>query len=179
MRRWVALVLLLATTLVRAETLAGVVVVVIDGDTVLFRPDTYHPASRAFLRVRLAGIDAPEAAQPHGEAATHALGKMVLQQPAKLEIIGVDRYGRKLGYLVVGATAVNAALVQRGHAWAYLRYAPDTLHAMQAQARAARLGLWQDRHPQAPWAWRRQHAPLAEAHPLATGASRPTSPPAP
>ena len=73
MRFLFALVLLVAGVPAQAETLDGVVIVVIDGDTVLFRPDHYSAASRAFLKVRLAGIDAPEANQPHGEAATRAL----------------------------------------------------------------------------------------------------------
>ena len=42
-----------------AETLNGVVIVVIDGDTVLFKPDAYHPSGRAFLKIRLADVDAP------------------------------------------------------------------------------------------------------------------------
>jgi len=87
--------------------LTGVVIVVIDGDTVLFKPDHYHPSSRAFIKVRLVDIDAPEKEQPYGEAATRALEGMALQQRATLEVVATDVYGRKLGRLGVGALPVN------------------------------------------------------------------------
>lgn len=155
-----------------ADTLRGVVIVVIDGDTVLFRPDHYHPSSRAFLKVRLAGIDAPEAAQPHGEAATRALKDMLLKQRATLEVVATDHYGRKLGRLSVGTLAVNAELVKRGHAWAYgsprvsarrgsepdRTGSRDALLALQNEAQHARRGLWRDAAPVSPWTWRRARA---------------------
>ena len=48
--RVLALSLLLAPCAVpvAADTLRGVVIVVIDGDTVLFKPEPYSPGSRAF-----------------------------------------------------------------------------------------------------------------------------------
>jgi endonuclease YncB( thermonuclease family) len=141
-----------------ADTLQGVVIVVIDGDTVLFKPDHYHPSSRAFLKVRLAGIDAPEAAQPHGDAATRALKEMALKQRATLEIVATDHYGRTLGQLSVGTLAVNAELVRRGHAWSGSRAAGDALSALQNEAKHARRGLWRDAAPVPPWAWRRAQA---------------------
>ena len=147
--------MLLAGAAVGAEPLAGVVIVVIDGDTVLFRPDHYRPASRAFVKVRLAGIDAPEADQPHGEAATRALKDIALKRRATLDIVATDVYGRKLGHLAVDALAVNAELVRRGHAWASSRDADDVLRGLQDEAREARLGLWQDSEPTPPWVWRR------------------------
>lgn len=156
MRFLFGLILLLAGVSAWAEPLAGVVVVVIDGDTVLFRPDTYHPASRAFLRVRLVGIDAPETDQPHGEAATLALREMVLQQRVSLDVVGVDRYGRKLGELVVGKRSVNAELVRLGHAWAWSREAGDPLRQIEETARRSGVGLWAEPDPVLPRAWRRR-----------------------
>lgn len=155
--RWLlALALLLGVSLSRAETLSGVVAVVVDGDTILFKPDTYRAASRAFLRVRLAGIDAPEADQPHGVAATRALKDMALQQAVTLNVVGIDRYGRKLGRLFIGARSINAELVRRGHAWAWSRGVGEPLRALEDEARRAGIGLWQDPAPVAPWAWRRR-----------------------
>ncbi len=158
MRCLLAAWLLFAAVPAWADTLQGVVIVVIDGDTVLFKPDHYSPSARAFLKVRLAGIDAPEAAQPHGDEATRALKEMALKQRARLEIVATDPYGRKLGRLSVGTLAVNAELVRRGHAWSGSRASGDALPALQNEAKHARRGLWRDAAPVPPWAWRRAQA---------------------
>jgi endonuclease YncB( thermonuclease family) len=155
LRAILALSLLLAGGTTWAEMLSGVVIVVIDGDTVLFKPNHYHPSSRAFLKVRLTGIDAPESDQPHGDAATRALKDMALKQRATLEIVATDIYGRKLGALAVGSLQVNAELVKRGHAWASSRRADDALRTLQREAKRERRGLWQDAAPTPPWTWRR------------------------
>ncbi|MDP1645480.1 MAG: thermonuclease family protein [Thiobacillus sp.] len=147
----------------RAATLTGVVIVVIDGDTVLFKPDHYHATSRAFMKVRLADIDAPEQDQPHGEAATHALKALALNQRAQLDIVTTDAYGRKVARLTVGALPVNAELVRRGFAWTATRYRRDAgLLDAQRAARSANRGLWQDAAPTPPWVWRRAQQALAD-----------------
>ncbi|HMM47251.1 MAG TPA: thermonuclease family protein [Thiobacillaceae bacterium] len=175
MRLLFALVLLVAALGARAGTLEGVVIVVIDGDTILFRPDHYAKASRAFLKVRLAGIDAPESSQPHGEAASVALRELALNRRATLEIVATDAYGRKLGRLSLGGIDVNAELVRRGHAWAYgsaRRSGAESpavsargrtagaLRLAEREARRERRGLWQDPEPTPPWAWRREQPPV-------------------
>jgi len=156
LRAVLALVLLFAAAgTAYADTLQGVVIVVIDGDTVLFKPDHYHPSSRAFLKVRLADIDAPEKDQPHGEAATQALKAIALKQRAALQIVATDIYGRKLGRLTVGSLAVNAELVRQGFAWASSRDSGDAMRTLQGAAQRAGIGLWQDAAPTPPWVWRR------------------------
>jgi len=148
------LLALLCAGWVHAERLAGVVIVVIDGDTVLFRPDHYSAASRAFLKLRLAGIDAPETGQPHGEAATQALRMLALKRRAVADIVATDVYGRKVGHLEIGGADVNRDMVRRGHAWASPRAARD-LRAAEAEARRLRAGLWADADAVPPWVWRR------------------------
>ncbi len=156
MRALLCVLLLLAFGGVRAETLAGVVIVVIDGDTVLFKPDHPRAASRVFLKARLADIDAPESDQAYGEAATRALKALALKRRATLEIVATDSYGRKVGRLQVDARPVDSELVRRGLAWTSTRHQsrPD-LREAQREARRARLGLWQDAAPTPPWVWRR------------------------
>lgn len=160
LRAALALFLLLAAAgTACAETMHGVVIVVIDGDTVLFKPDRYRPSSRAFLKVRLADIDAPETGQPYGEAATEALKARVLKRRAQLEIVATDVYGRKVGRLVVEARSVNADMVRRGFAWASARgEARRDMAALQGEARRERIGLWQDKQPMPPWTWRKARA---------------------
>lgn len=138
----------------RAETLTGVVIVVIDGDTVLFKPDHYAPHSRAFLKVRLAGIDAPEAAQPYGAAATRALKQLALKRRATFDSLATDRYGRRVGRLGVDGVDASEMLARKGLAWTS-RNAPTHLRRAVSGARESRHGLWADAQPVPPWVWRR------------------------
>jgi micrococcal nuclease len=69
-------------------------------------------------------------------------------------VVGLDRYGRTLGFVEVAGLDVNGAMVRDGLAWRY-RFTQDAaLDQFQSEARAARRGLWQDDKPIAPWDWR-------------------------
>lgn len=139
-----------------AATLQGVVIVVVDGDTVLFKPDHYAAASRAFMKIRLAAIDAPEADQPHGEAATRALSEWLLNRRVRIETVATDDYGRTVGRIWLDDLDINAELVRQGHAWASTWRGQAELRALQAEAKRQRRGLWQDDEAVQPWVWRRQ-----------------------
>lgn len=154
--RWLVAFALLWATASHAETLTGVVIVVIDGDTVLFKPDHYGAASRAFLKLRLADIDAPEKSQHHGDAATRALKTLVLKQRVEADLVATDAYGRRIGRLRKGTVDVNLELVRSGHAWASSRPRAAFRRA-QAAACEARRGLWHAQAPTPPWVWRREH----------------------
>lgn len=135
-----------------AETLTGHVVAIADGDTLtLLTPD------RRQVKVRLHGMDAPEAGQPFGNRARQALSELTFQKLARVEVQDTDRYGRTVGRVYVGSVEVNAELVRRGMAWVYTRYNRDpALPILEAEARAAHRGLWADPRPVPPWDWRRQ-----------------------
>ncbi len=132
--------------------LQGRVMAVADGDTVdLLVGSQTH-------RVRLGGIDAPESDQAHGTVSRAALAWLCLGRTAELSVEDTDRYGRLVGQLRCQGQAVNARLVQQGHAWVYPAYNRDpTLNTLEAQARRERLGLWAQPHPTAPWTWRQTH----------------------
>jgi hypothetical protein len=69
----------------------------------------------------------------------------------------VDRYGRTVGevFLPDGAN-LNKQIVGAGYAWQYKRYSKDPEYGdLEAEARTAKLGLWQDKNPIPPWQWRR------------------------
>lgn len=128
----------------------GIVVAVHDGDTLtVATPD-------GPVRVRLAGIDAPERAQSRGEAARESLGELCARRAATVTVAGRDRYGRVLAAVSCDGVAVNREQVRRGWAWVYARYvrADDPLHEIERKARAERRGLWADAAPLPPWEWR-------------------------
>jgi endonuclease YncB( thermonuclease family) len=142
-----------------ADTMHGVVIVVIDGDTVLFKPDHYGAASRAFLKLRLADIDAPEKDQPYGDAATQALTALVLKQKVAVDTVATDAYGRTIARIRMGAARVDTELVRHGYAWSSSR-GPSDAALVEAQREAHRegRGLWQDPAPTPPWVWRRMQS---------------------
>ena len=132
-----------------------------------------HPV----VKVRLAGMDAPELDQAYGQQAKRALSALAFGNKARVESPGPDKYGRTLGTVFVGAVNVNAELVKRGAAWVYRAYPfPPELEGLEAQARAARRGLWalpvDQRCP--PWDWRHKE-PCGS--PIVAGRAEPPEPP--
>lgn len=121
-----------------AGTVSGQVIGVTDGDTLSVLVDG-RP-----IKVRLAGIDAPEKRQPFGTVAKTALSALVFGQPVTLQPSGKDRYGRTI-----------ADVFQAGR-WVFVKDPSDgRLIDAEAAARAARRGLWVDPAPVAPWEWRK------------------------
>lgn len=151
MLRLLPLVFALAAFGAYAETLAGRVVNVADGDTL-----TVLDAAQRQHKVRLADIDAPEKGQAFGQRARESLAALCAGQPAEVEQAGRDRYGRVVGRVTCARVDANGEQVRRGMAWVYGRYAPagSPLYRLQAEAQAGRRGLWQDPRPKAPWDWR-------------------------
>lgn len=135
-----------------AEELVGRVVKIADGDTL-----TILDANKKQIRVRLAEIDAPEKRQPFGSRSRQSLAELCAEKVATVEDRGLDRYGRTIGVVMCSSINANAEQVRRGMAWVYVQYASPTsaLYRVEADARLARRGLWRDRHPIAPWVWRR------------------------
>lgn len=98
---------------------SGVVVGVLDGDTVDVLIDQKP------VRVRLAEIDAPEKAQAFGTRSRQALAAAVFKQAVDVRTTGVDRYGRTIGTLLVDGHSVNRMMVAQGMAWVYRQYLVD------------------------------------------------------
>lgn len=136
-----------------AELLRGEVVGVSDGDTI-----TLLIGGNRSVRIRLAEIDAPELhGQPFGRAAKTALSALVYRRQALVDVRTVDRYGRAVAVVHVSGANVNAAMVEKGLAWAYLRYQTDPLYArLQAVAQQRKVGLWRVSSPAPvpPWSFR-------------------------
>lgn len=127
---------------------------VVDGDTL----------DVAGVRVRLEGIDAPETSQTCatstgaawdcGLVATRLLYDLTKGRDVACEPRGRDKYGRTLGVCAVGQIELNAEMVRRGLAWAFVKYS-RTYVAVEAEARALRIGIWEG-DSQPAWAYREQ-----------------------
>ena len=137
---------------------------IIDGDTI----------DIAGTRIRLEGIDAPEAGQTCtdgagaswacGTAATRELVAMTKDRSLDCYSRGLDKYGRMLGICFAGSVDVSAEMVRRGLAWAFVRYSRHYV-GEEGQARKAGLGIWQG-PAQPAWEYRaRRWTAVAEAAP--------------
>ena len=139
-----------------ADTLLGKVVAVADGDTI-----TVLDANKVQHKIRLGGIDAPEKAQPFGQTSKQSLSDLVHGKTVTVDTDKTDRYGREVGKVQVDGVDANLEQVRRGLAWHYKAYQREqppgdrlAYAAAEKDAAAARLGLWQDAVPVAPWDWR-------------------------
>ena len=129
------------------------VISVKDGDTIEVLVDGKAE------RIRLFAIDCPESSQPFGKAAKKftsdlCFGKYVsiVAQPER------DQYKRIIGTVYVGDVCLNEELLKAGYAWHYKRYSNNEQYAaMENQARAQHIGLWQNNYPTPPWEWRNKN----------------------
>lgn len=147
---------LVCMSAVQAELVQGRVTAVSDGDTV-----TVEDTDRVRHKIRLAGIDAPEARQPYGQVARRSLSDMVEGQWVQVRYDKSDRYGRLVGKIELDGRDVNLEQLRRGLAWHYKKYQNEQSPAdrqayatAEQQAQVAQRGLWREARPQAPWDYR-------------------------
>lgn len=155
---WVGLFLALVLSPVHADTLAGKVVGVLDGDTV-----DVLDSDHAKHRIRLAGIDAPEKKQPFGSRAKERLSDLVFDRQVQVEWRKLDRYGRMIGKIEFKGADMNLEMIRSGLAWWYRQYAREqspedrSIYAEAEEgARKKKQGLWSDLEPVPPWEFRRE-----------------------
>lgn len=148
-----------ALALVSGAALAdfsGRVVGVADGDTL-----TVVDGGRQ-VRVRLWGIDAPERGQPWSRRSRDALAARAMHRQAVVSTRGSDAYGRTLARVSVDGVDLGDAQLADGLAWVYRRYSKDrAMIALEAEARAAKRGLWHESAPEPPWSFRARASPTA------------------
>ena len=173
--RYLSILVVTFVTSTADADISGKVVAVTDGDTIkiLDNNNVQH-------KIRLTGIDAPEKAQPFGNASRKHLAFLVAGKDVRIETSKRDRYGRVLGKVWVqpqdcpacGKTLnANLAQILAGMAWWYQDYAGDQptqdrvrYESAVKEARKRQLGLWSEPDPVPPWAWRRgQRSPSKSA----------------
>lgn len=151
-------------------TFQGVVIGVVDGDTVdvLVSPETaraigFPPRkSPKDIRLRLYGIDAPEKGQPLGKQAKQVLSDLVFRKEVTFALVVPDDFGRLVALIAVGDTEMNELMVRRGYAWAFRQYLGKLTNderycVAEAAARSEQLGLWRlpEKERRAPWEYRK------------------------
>jgi endonuclease YncB( thermonuclease family) len=114
-------------------------------------------------KIRLSGIDAPEKKQAFGNVSKKSLSDMVFNQVVDVDWHKEDRYGRKVGKVIINNTDVNLEQIKHGLAWFYKKYKEeltqsDRIIYEQAEQEAIgnHIGLWLDANPVAPWDFRKQ-----------------------
>lgn len=140
-----------------AEIINGRIIAISDGDTV-----TLLDSSNTQHKIRLGGIDAPEKKQAFGQRSKENLSRLVFDKTVDADCSKKDRYQRLICKIIAEGVDVNLQQIRDGMAWWYAQYqkeqtAIDRQEYAQAEeaARVARMGLWVDTEPQAPWEFRR------------------------
>ncbi|MDB5890424.1 MAG: hypothetical protein JWP47_1255 [Polaromonas sp.] len=141
----------------RAGGITGTVVRVVDGDTVWLQT---RAAARP-VKVRVAGIDAPEICQAGGTASRDFLRQHILRKPVRLHrppSRKYDDYGRTLGRLEFNGEDIGRWMVSSGHAWSYgSGYSAGAYAPEQARAARDRKGLFAQANAENPRSFRRRH----------------------
>jgi micrococcal nuclease len=149
----VLLFLLLLTSPAHAADFPAKVVGVSDGDTLTVLVDGNRQ-----VKLRLHGIDTPETGQDFGARAKQAASELAFGKQVTVREMDADRYGRTVAEVILpDGKSLNRELVRGGYAWWFSKYAPADreLAALQAEAKAAKRGLWSQPNPVPPWEWRK------------------------
>ncbi|ESS14729.1 hypothetical protein MOLA814_00290 [Betaproteobacteria bacterium MOLA814] len=158
MRQLLCLLALCLVFQVQADILLGKVIHVADDDTITILDVTNNQH-----KIRLTGVDALEKRQAFGNVSKHSLADMVAGQSVAVEWAKVDKYGRKVGKVLLAGLGANLEQVKRGLAWHYRAYEREqpvidrlAYADAEVEAKAARRGLWADVEPVPPWEFRRK-----------------------
>lgn len=137
---------------VSADIIEGRVIGIHDGDSLILLT-----RSKSKLRIRMAGIDAPEEGQKFAELVTKALAGKVFGKLVTVKSQIRDHYARIVGTVLLEGENVNLWMVKHGYAWHYSEYSEDSDFAeAEIQARAAKLGIWMNTPPMPPWEFRKR-----------------------
>ncbi len=149
--------------------ITGRVIAIADGDTI-----TLLDSQKKQIKIRLAGIDAPEKGQPFGNKAKKNLSRLLFGKNVVVQSGKTDRYDRIVGKVIFDDRDINLEQIKNGFAWHYKDYEREqssedrSLYAgFESLARQFKLGLWADAMPTPPWefrhgpsvGWRRKSVP--------------------
>jgi len=157
MKRLLILLISIYFSHLSAAEIEGRVVRVSDGDTI-----AVLDSSNQIIKIRLAGIDAPEKKQAFGNRSKQSLSDLVYGKHVTIIWNKTDRYGRTIGKVVLGKNDINNQQLLRGHAWFYKKYENELTVQDRALyqnsenvAKSLKIGLWHDSNPIEPWLFRK------------------------
>lgn len=151
MYRFILLFFIVLNCYSQKQILTGKVVAITDGDTFkLLTKDS------TLIKVRVANIDCPERRQPFSAKAKEFTSEAIFGKNIKLKYLKKDRYGRFICNVIYNDSLnLSHELVKYGLAWHYVKYSKDkNLQTIEDEARADKVGLWQDKNAIPPWEWR-------------------------
>lgn len=121
-----------------------------DGDT-FYMLDSLN----AKIKIRMHGIDAPEKGQDFYQESTQYLYDRIADKMITYDFKGKDQYGRTLLVVYIDGENINQSMVREGYAWQYKYNKEKIYQDLQAEAKAAKRGLWMLPDPIDPWQFRK------------------------
>ena len=153
----------------KGMAIKGTVVYVADGDTFNLKLD-----DGVVIIVRAQAIDAPEKGQEHGNISKEFLRREILNRRITVIYDKTDSYNRYVGRIYRNGLDMEELMLRRGHAWHFKRFNNEPLLARsEADARARKIGLWNDPNPEPPEDFRKKkkggYAPIKIGIPAQEG----------
>ena len=131
------------------ESFAANVVSIIDGDTLTVMNESGEP-----IEIRLDLIEAPDIEQAFGAQAKQSLRELC--DGKSVQILKTDRQNETtFAFVLVDGANINETMIRDGFAWHAEGSDDPNLALLENESRLAKLGLWTDAEPVAPWEWRK------------------------
>lgn len=93
------------------------------------------------VKIRLAGIDAPEIEQPEGVDAKKFLESKVLKKTIEFDCKGKS-YDRIVCLLKIDGLDINEEMVRNGYAFDYKKFSQGKYQTLMKTAQRKKIGIW-------------------------------------
>ena len=156
----------------------GNVLAVEDSNRIKFAAD-----DGSVYTLSLLAVDAPDEKQSYYKKAKKRLTELIEGKEVTAMVRSGDKVDRT-AVIYAGAEDVGLRLIQDGLAWYFPVHSREQSTSerekyiqAEAVARAARLGLWEDRNPVPPWTFRGEKIELERDAPLTSSSVMTSTPP--
>lgn len=113
--------------------------------------DTCHfkKTNGEVVKVRFAGVDAPEKKKPYSKEATEFVVSKLKDQKVTLRCVGKS-FDRRVCSVFIGPLDLAEDLVRAGYAWDSPKHSKGRYRQLEEEARTAKRGLWVQTNVQSP-----------------------------